>query len=376
MSQMENKFIKNSKILIIDDEPSNLSVIFEYLNKLDAEIMLLQEGIEAVKIAEANNPDIILLDIIMPDMSGFDICKNLKENKTTSDIPVIFMSSLTDTENIVEGFECGGIDYITKPIRKEELIARISNHLRISRTEKKLKKYYLEIKEINETKNKILSIISHDLRTPIGNIASFVDMILSDYDYYDTQKIKEYLDIIKLSTDSCYYLIDNLLKWGLLQKKQLEPKLKSVNLKNLVYEMVLFFSSSADKKNITLISEIHNDINLFADEEMTKTIIRNLTSNAIKFTKKYGEIKISASIKKDFVEISVLDNGVGINQEHLSKIFNKNEFLSTYGTENEKGSGLGLILCRDFTEKNGGRIWVESEPGKGSNFKFTLPLAK
>lgn len=373
---MENKFIKNSKILIIDDEPSNLSVIFEYLNKLDSEIMLLQEGIEVVKIAEANNPDIILLDIIMPDMSGFDICKNLKENKTTSDIPVIFMSSLTDTENIVQGFECGGIDYITKPIRKEELIARISNHLRISRTEKKLKKYYLEIKEINETKNKILSIISHDLRTPIGNIASFVDMILSDYDYYDTQKIKEYLDIIKLSTDSCYYLIDNLLKWGLLQKKQLEPKLKSVNLKNLVYEMVLFFSSSADKKNITLISEIHNDINLFADEEMTKTIIRNLTSNAIKFTKKYGEIKISASIKKDFVEISVLDNGVGINQEHLSKIFNKNEFLTTYGTENEKGSGLGLILCRDFAEKNGGRIWVESEPGKGSNFKFTLPLAK
>jgi len=372
---MENT-LKNSKILIIDDEPANLSVIFEYLDKLDAEIMLLQEGSETVMVVEENNPDIILLDIIMPDINGFEICKKLKENKYTSDIPVIFMSNLTDTENIVQGFKCGGIDYIIKPLKKEEVIARISNHLKISRTEKKLKKYYIEIKEINETKNKILSIISHDLRTPIGNIASFVDMILSEYDNYDGKEIKEYLNIIKTSTDSCYYLIDNLLKWSMLQKKQLEPKPKSVNLKSLVSEIVLFFNGIADKKHITLKSEINNDIKVFADEEMVRTIIRNLMSNAIKFTKKYGEIKISASGKEDFIEISVSDSGVGIGEESLSKIFNKNEFITTYGTENEKGSGLGLILCRDFVEKNGGKIWVNSELNKGSIFTFRLPLAK
>lgn len=378
---MRNDIISDSKILIVDDQPANLSILFEYLTEFNAHIMLIQEPEEALKISESKCPDIILLDIIMPEMNGYDVCRKLKENEKTFHIPVIFMSGLSETEDIVKGFDAGGVDFIVKPLRKEEVLSRIATHLRICRTEKELKKQSLmlievndTLKAINETKDKMLSIISHDIRTPIGNIVSFVDMILSDYDFYDMEKIRAYLDIIKFSASSCYHLIDNLLKWAFIQKKQLKPNPRIIDLKELTLEMISFFSNSADKKDIKLKSEIFKDIKVWADEEMIKTIIRNLISNAIKFTNKSGRIIINAAVKEGFVEFSVSDNGVGIEDERLEKIFNKKDFTTTYGTENEKGSGLGLILCSDFIELNDGKIWVESEAGKGSNFIFTLPV--
>jgi len=378
---VRNDIISDSKILIVDDQPANLSILFEYLTEFNAHIMLIQEPEEALKISESKCPDIILLDIIMPEMNGYDVCRKLKENEKTFHIPVIFMSGLSETEDIVKGFDAGGVDFIVKPLRKEEVLSRIATHLRICRTEKELKKQSLmlievndTLKAINETKDKMLSIISHDIRTPIGNIVSFVDMILSDYDFYDMEKIRAYLDIIKFSASSCYHLIDNLLKWAFIQKKQLKPNPRIIDLKELTLEMISFFSNSADKKDIKLKSEIFKDIKVWADEEMIKTIIRNLISNAIKFTNKSGRIIINAAVKEGFVEFSVSDNGVGIEDERLEKIFNKKDFATTYGTENEKGSGLGLILCSDFIELNDGKIWVESEAGKGSNFIFTLPV--
>ncbi len=247
--KMKEDIIENSKILIVDDEPGNLSILFEYLILLNADVRLIQESEKTIKIAEISNPDIILLDIIMPGMNGYDVCRKLKENKKTSDIPVIFMSSLSEIDDIIKGFECGVVDYITKPVRKEEVLLRISTHLKIRWTEKELKAQSQalkemndalkeandNLKEINETKHKILSIISHDLRSPIGNISSFADMIISDFDYYNAEKIREYLDLIKFSSDSCYYLIDNILKWGLSQRKQFEVNPKSINLKNLLF---------------------------------------------------------------------------------------------------------------------------------------------
>jgi len=234
--------------------------------------------------------------------------------------------------------------------------------------------------KINKTKEKFYSIIAHDLRSPFVEIMSSSRILIKKIDEIDTQKAKNYANAIHSSASNSLNLLDNLLNWSMSQTDQISFNPKKINLSTVIDSIISRANSSSKLKNISLKHHVHKDIYVYADIEMLKTVFRNLISNAIKFTNKSGQIevytnKIDDKID-DKIEVTVSDNGVGIDKITKEKIFQIESNKVHQGTENEKGSGLGLILCKEFIEKHKGIIWVESEVGKGSQFKFTLPINK
>jgi PAS domain S-box-containing protein len=242
------------------------------------------------------------------------------------------------------------------------------------KAEQTLIKSEQQLRELNATKDKFFSIIAHDLKNPFNDLMGFTQLLAMNIDKYDKPKIGQFANIIHHSSKLAYNLLENLLDWSRSQTGTLKFKPEKFNVNHIIEENIELLESTAHNKNIQIYSEFDTEINAFADKNMARTIIRNLISNAIKYTKQGGYININSHSNKNFCEISISDNGIGISEKNISKIFKIDESFSTTGTEREKGTGLGLILCKEFVEKNRGKLWVKSEPDKGSTFTFTLPL--
>jgi PAS domain S-box-containing protein len=253
-------------------------------------------------------------------------------------------------------------------------IAQVQNITERKKTEDQLIQYADELKILNAAKDKFFSIISHDLRSPFNSLLGITEYIYQSYKDLSSAEIRESVKNIYSSSQKLYNLILNLLEWSRLQSGRFETDKTEIELENLIDEMRNLYTESATAKNISISTEIPKNLFILADKYMIETILRNLISNAIKFTKAGGKIKIKAIAKGSFVEIAVIDNGVGITKENLKNLFRIDEQFRRDGTANEKGTGLGLILCKEFVEKNSGTIAVESEERKGSRFSITIPL--
>ncbi len=239
--------------------------------------------------------------------------------------------------------------------------------------EKTLRENEIKLKESNAAKDKFFSIISHDLRSPFNSILGFAEILDENFENYDTARQKQYFGYIYTGVKETYKLLDDLLLWARLQKENIDFNPKIINLFLLANETSELFKQMAKDKSIELLNEIPENIYVEVDKDMISTVFRNLVSNALKFTSKDGKIIIKAENKHRTTTIMIKDNGVGISKEIQSKLFDIAENTSTVGTKNEKGTGLGLILCKEFIEKHMGKIWVESEINKGSIFYFTIP---
>ena len=233
-----------------------------------------------------------------------------------------------------------------------------------------------ELNESNASKDKFFSIIAHDLKNPFSSIIGLSEMLIEEIKSSDNQAIKEYSGLINVSAVRTFRLLENLLEWANTQRGKTSFTPVSLNLNELFNEDFGIFLELAKGKNIQLKNSIRDNLTILADKNMLKTILRNLISNAIKFTHKNGKVEVNAIIENQYLKISIIDNGIGMTKEIIEKLFKIDANLSTRGTENEKGTGLGLILCKEFVERHGGKIWVESEDGKGSIFRFILPLDK
>jgi len=231
-----------------------------------------------------------------------------------------------------------------------------------------------QLKELNDTKDKLFSIIAHDLRSPFNAILGYSELLSENIYNYDLKKSEEFAKQINFSAKRIPALIDNLLTWANTQTGKIVFAPVKLKLNAIMQEMVDVLESSAKIKNISLNTFQSGEIYVYADQNMLKTILRNLISNAIKFTHPGGKVDVYAMVNKDVVQVTVSDNGVGIEKDVQDRLFKIDSETTTIGTANERGSGLGLILCKDFTLKHGGEIWVDSKPGKGSMFHFTLPL--
>ncbi|MBA7574690.1 Sensor histidine kinase RcsC [subsurface metagenome] len=361
-------------MLIVDDVAENLQVLGNILDENNIEFSYATNGKEALEAVAFNKPDLILLDINMPEMNGFEVCKKLKKDPETMDIPIIFLTAKADSEDIVEGLSIGAVDYITKPFNAKELLSRVLTHLELFNSRKMIRKQNKELREMVVTKNKFFSIIAHDLRGPFNTLLGFSDIALKEFDNMDPEDIKDMIKHIHSSSVRGFDLLNNLLEWSRSQTGSIKCEPVDFSLSDLVRENILLFSDVAYKKNIELQNELKEQILAFADRNMINTVIRNLISNALKFTKSGGKISITVKKGDGVLIISVIDSGVGINEENISKLFNLTESYSTIGTGNETGTGLGLILCKEFVEKNGGKIWVESKINEGSKFSFAIPV--
>jgi PAS domain S-box-containing protein len=233
-----------------------------------------------------------------------------------------------------------------------------------------------KLKELNSTKDKLFSIIAHDLKSPFNSILGLSELLKEDAADCDPQNILKYSKMINASATQAYNLLENLLGWARMQLGNVQTYKEFIHLKEEVDSVFYFLSSQTDAKNIKRINKVPHNFKIFADGNTVKTVLRNLLSNAVKFTQAGGSISISAEVKGAFAQITVADTGIGIKQEDIEKLFKQGEYFTTPGTQNEKGTGLGLMLCKEFIEIHNGKIWVESEEGNGSAFCFTIPLGK
>ncbi len=240
--------------------------------------------------------------------------------------------------------------------------------------EKKLTAYSKELSMLNATKDKFFSIIAHDLRGPLSALVGFSDLVALAVEQNDISLIKRNVKIIQKASYQALDLLSNLLEWARSQTGSIAFNPEMINLGMLAEEMVNFFSESSRQKRVRLHSSVPKDLFVLADKSMTGTILRNLVSNAIKFTRPGGEVEILSLEREDTVEVSVKDNGVGLCKEDVCKLFSITSQFSKPGTAREKGTGLGLILCREFAEKQGGKIWAASKLDRGSTFTFSIPL--
>ena len=357
-------------ILIVDDVPANLTVLNDILEGNGYKVRPVPNGHLALQVAEKEKPDLILLDIMMPDMDGFEVCRRFKDNPLLSDIPVIFISALNDTTDIVKAFRSGGVDYISKPFRAEEVSARVSTHL-------KLYKQNQQLYELNASKDKFFSIIAHDLRSPFNGILGLTQIMAEELPSLTMEEIQEIAVDLKSSATNLFRLLENLLQWARMQQGLTTLYLEVLPLFTTASDSVEMILDSAKVKEISITYDIDKDLKIFADKNSFQTIMRNLVSNAIKFTNKGGNISISAIPNAEgLIQISIKDTGIGISPEMVGDLFRIDVKTGRRGTDGESSTGLGLLLCKEFVEKHGGKIWVESEEGKGSNFCFTMPIQR
>jgi PAS domain S-box-containing protein len=236
-----------------------------------------------------------------------------------------------------------------------------------------LRKFNEELKMLNSTKDKLFTIIAHDLRSPFQSLLSASELLAMEIESLSHEEIVIFSKGLNDNLKNLHGLLDNLLNWSLMQRNMLEYKPVNLNLVDIINKKIELSNQSAVEKNISITNNIDTGTMVFADDNMLRPVIQNLIINAIKFTPKNGRIIISSIEKDGFVEVSVKDTGIGIESEKISTLFNFNSLFTTDGTEGERGTGLGLPLCKEFVEKLGGKIWVQSEVGNGSTFTFTLP---
>lgn len=355
-------------ILVVDDNPENLKVVSGFLKDSGYKIALALNGASAMKVLHDNPIDLILLDIMMPEIDGFEVCKQIKEIKELREIPIIFLTAKNDTNDIIKGFQAGGIDYITKPFIYDELLIRIKNHIDLSKSRKKLL-------DTLKTRDKLYSIIAHDIKGPFGNISMLISLIANGMIDTASEQFKNLMIQLEKSTKDTYTLLNNLLEWTKLQVGNITLKPQNINLSLLLADCVQLLQGNATNKKITIRSEIEEDLYGFFDEVTIHSVFRNIITNAIKFTPENGTIQIQSEKNNQFITIHITDNGVGIPNEIIEKIFTKNEHYTTRGTNNEQGSGLGLHIIKEMTEQNKGKVSIESKEGEGTKISISIPVS-
>ncbi len=407
-------------VLVVDDVPTNVMLVQAILKKEGYTLLTTDSGAKALRIAQERHPNLILLDIMMPEMDGYEVLQHLKNNPETNNIPVIIMSALSDMQSIVKGYQLGATEYVTKPFQREELVKRVAHRYELF----SIKRIKQELENTIESRDTLYSVIAHDLRSPLGSLKMMNNAILmmvdknqvSDEVYEMLQmmnktsedsviahdlrsplgslkmmnnailmmvdknqvsdEVYEMLQMMNKTSEEIFQLLDNLLKWAKNRLNKQNIYRQQVDINSIVNSTAEIFIPMATQKGISIMLEgLDKELMGSTDIDMVKTIVRNLISNAVKFSYEKGLITVSTKTDGDFVVVSVKDSGKGIKKEDRGKLLRSNTHFTSYGTNNEKGSGLGLMLCKDFVEQLGGKLWFDSEEGKGTTFYFSLKVS-
>ena len=362
------------KILIVDDVVSNVLLLKILLTNEKFQICTANNGNMCIEQAKKEKPDLILLDVMMPDINGFDTAVILKKDPETMEIPIIFLTALNNPSDLVKGFQVGANDFLTKPFNKEELVMRVVQQISLVAAKRIIEKQNAELRATLTNRDKMYSVIAHDLRSPMASIRMVLNLVVASATPETVgPELYTLLDQANRESEEVHDLLDNLLKWTKSQTGRLSVVKQDLDLNDIIPGVVEIFEAIAYTKRIKLdLQKTDSPLMVNADNDMLKTVVRNFLSNAIKFSPEDSSIEIIMATEGEMAKVSVRDHGVGIAADRLENIFHKGE--TTYGTGGEEGSGLGLQLCQDFARKNGGDCTVESVEGQGSTFSVFIPL--
>lgn len=358
------------KILIVDDVPTNVMLVKAILKKEGYTLLTTDRGFKALDIIRDQKPDLVLLDIMMPEMDGYEVLEHIKEDASIMDTNVIIMSALNDMQSIVKGFMLGAIEYVTKPFQREELVKRVANRYEIF----SLKRIKANLEQTIISRDTLYSVIAHDLRSPLSSLKMMNNAILMMVNKEQVGADNyEMLEMMDQTSEKIYLLLDNLLRWAKNRLNRDTAFMQETDINSIIASQISIYESAAKQKGLRLImKDLDKPLAGIIDIDMVKAIIRNLVSNALKFTNKGDTITIRTEVDGDYVKGSVSDTGVGIKKKDQDKVLDVNTNYTKFGTKNEKGTGLGLLLVKDFVNSHRGKLWFESVEGEGSTFFFTL----
>jgi signal transduction histidine kinase len=372
--------LSNAKILMVDDTPANIDVLHKLLAKEGYKLSFATNADKALKIISRTLPNLILLDVMMPGMDGFELCQLLKSQKETQDIPVIFMTALTDTIDKIKGFSLGAVDYITKPIQSEELLARVSTHLKLQAHVIELKTRSLEsenaryaAESANRAKSLFLANMSHELRTPLNAIIGYTDLVQEEAVDLGYETIITDLTKIQVAAKQLLGIISDVLDITKIEADKMELEWSTFEVTSLIKDIITIIRPTLIEGKQQFKIDCPVDIGtLYADHGKVQQILFNLLNNAVKFTKK-GTITLTVNRSEEWLTFQVADTGIGISADKLTIIFQPFTQADNSHTREYGGTGLGLSICKHYCEMMGGHITIDSEVDKGSVFTVYLP---
>jgi signal transduction histidine kinase len=373
---MENEVNKVDKILIVDDRPENLYSLESMLSD-DGRIEVIKalSGQEALKIAYQEELSLIMLDVQMPEMDGFEVAHMLKSTKRTKKVPIVFVTAISkEKKYLLQGLGEGAIDYLFKPLDVEITKAKVNTLLTFFHQQKELERKNTELAALNEQKNYFMGMASHDLRNPIGNIITLAQFIETESEKLSDEQ-KTFVHTIIDSGQFMLNLLNDLLDISRIESGHVNIQMNEVNLLDLVQSAIGDSRFHAQKKNISIQFSAHENLpSPCGDASQLRQVMNNLISNAIKYSMPGTTVEVLIEKKENSVIVSVADQGQGIPEEELEKVFRPFHKTSVKSTAGEKSTGLGLTIAKRVVEAHNGEIRVNSQVGKGSVFSFTLPL--
>jgi two-component system, sensor histidine kinase and response regulator len=383
---LNTKALNGIKVLIVDDTPANIDVLHNILNEQGFQIAVALSGEQGLSYAPQFNPDLILLDIMMPGIDGFETCKKLKSNKPTKDIPVIFLTAKADSEDIVKGFKLGAVDYITKPFQHDEVLVRIETHSKLRQTTKKNEQLIKDLKEaislLNEAqkeniaKSEFMSRMSHELRTPMHAILGFSQLLEQSKKIQEHDKDRESVIEILKAGKHLLSLINNVLDFSQIEIDAYRNNLKKVCLFESVKNVIISHYPLADLLKIKIVNNISEDnkTDVNGDPKLLHQILEIFLKNAIKYNKESGTVTIEQNISEDGdLSLSVINTGENIPEDMLKKVFEPFFRLETHKNSID-GIGMGLALAKKFAELIGGTVSAKNLPN-GCSFNLKMPLS-
>ncbi|MEO5958550.1 MAG: hybrid sensor histidine kinase/response regulator [Opitutaceae bacterium] len=365
-------------ILIVDDEPAFTALVAEILRSYDYTVVEAHSGIAALEIYASAQPDLVLLDVMMPGLDGFATCRRLKQTYGEECAPVIFFTAKSDPEGIAEGFAAGGTDYLLKPFRKSEVRARIRTHLQNRLLIKEQRQLAGQLRAANAAKNRFIGMAAHDMRNPLVSIRGFAEFLIDGTVGELTTKQLALASIVRATSQSMIDTLNELLDVATIASGELKLRLASHHLAGLIATSIALTKIEARKKRARIFFEPPATTpTLPLDGDKIRQVVDNLLSNAIKYSPPGSTITvvIDAPAGAATCSLSVLDQGPGIPESERHKLFKNFGQLSAQPTLNEKSTGLGLAICAKIVEAHGGTIVAENLPTGGSEFRVTLPLS-
>ncbi|MCC5926140.1 MAG: hybrid sensor histidine kinase/response regulator [Bacteroidetes bacterium] len=375
---------KLGTILVVDDTQQNVQVLSQMLRDAGYAVMASFNGQDAINILERRTPDLILMDVMMPEMDGFVATRHIKSNPDYALIPIIFLSALSDTESKLRAFESGGVDYITKPFQQQEVLARIALHLSLRKLQQEKEQYIGQLKEkqlhlekLNKEKDEVLSVLSHDMRNPLGGIIGIVDLLKSEP--IDSQEeLFSMLELIDVSANRLLSMVNDMLDIAIIETSTAKLVRTQVSIPTLIDDVVSMHAPAAKNKGISIQTKADEKLPMIqADQSKIAQVFGNLISNAIKFTPTGGAVRIGVEVNDEYpgyLVCTVSDTGIGIPDDILPVLFDKMGNHQRQGTQGEVGTGLGMPIVKRYIEVHDGVIDVATEEGKGTVFTILLPL--
>jgi len=353
----------------VDDVLQNLQVVGTMLRNEGYDVMPAGSGAQALERVRVRLPDLILLDLMMPEMDGLEVCRRLKADLATRHIPIIFLTASNEMEHLVKGFEAGAVDYVTKPFNGAELLARVRTHLELKLARERLR-------EMNDEKNEFMGIAAHDLRNPLSAIKGYAEMVMEDAQPLNHPGLEENGRRIRDTAARMVEMVQNLLDVNAIERGEMKLNLAPTDLDPALNQVIETQRPRAAVKQQTIHLETEPASVVLADPSVTVQVLENLVSNAVKYSPPGRKIFVRLKQDAKGVRVEVQDQGPGLSAEDQKKLFGKFARLSAKPTGGEHSTGLGLSIVKKMVEAMNGQVWCESELGRGATFVVQFPAAR